>query len=106
MNMLTLGAAGIAAGPSGCVDEGSKGRVWYFCGDRSPAFLPFLWYRAAGRDPGYSQAVGAVHKDPAGVSHNTFKMNRYYLQCRICLRDLAKTPDMPLWESRSKYLGN
>ena len=88
MNMLTLGAAGIAAVLLAVWMNGSKGRVWYFCGDCSPAFLPFLWYRAAGRDPGYSQAVGAVHKDPAGVSHNTFKDDRYYLQCRICLRDL------------------
>ena len=39
------------------------------------AQLFFLFY-GTGRlgDPGYSQAVGAVHKDPAGVSHNTFKM--------------------------------
>ena len=52
MNMLTLGAAGIAA------------------------VLLAVWMK------------GVKAEYPAGVSHNTFKNDRYYLQCRICLRDL------------------
>ena len=88
MNMLTLGAAGIAAVLLAVWMKGVKAEYGIFVVIAAQLFFRFLWYRAAGRDPGYSQAVGAVHKDPAGVSHNTFKDDRYYLQCRICLRDL------------------
>ena len=88
MNMLTLGAAGIAAVLLAVWMKGVKAEYGIFVVIAAQLFFLFYGTGRLGRDPGYSQAVGAVHKDPAGVSHNTFKDDRYYLQCRICLRDL------------------
>lgn len=106
MNMLTLGAAGIAAVLLAVWMKGVKAEYGIFVVIAAQLFFLFYGTGRLGEILDTVRQLEQYIKIQAGVSHNTFKNDRYYLQCRICLRDLAKTPDMPLWESRSKYLGN
>ena len=88
MNILTVGAAGVAAVLLAVWSEGVRGEYALYVVIRSTAVFPVLRHWPVKRNTGYYPADGVIYKNTAGVSGHAFKNDRRYLCCRICLRHM------------------